>query len=258
MTTNAPEPLRSRGGFTLIELLVVIAIVAIVAALLFPMYATVKQCGQTTRCIAHQKGLYGALLMYVQDYGHRTPNENFLTYHAPTTGGVQGLYVPYVKNTDILICQKKGSYGYNICLKAPIDPKSYAWVGGGVADRIRVHREMGHGAVDNSGRPIPHSGRLMSDIKKPGRMMCFVCADPTKGITAAGPEGNGWEWEPHDCGDQYAERMANVHNGGTTYAFMDGHVACLKPTGRQQGLVMATAGLDYDGDGLLGTADFMR
>ncbi len=98
----------------------------------------------------------------------------------------------------------------------------------------------------------------MSDIKYPGRMMCFVCADPTKGVNPAGARGNGWEWEPHDCGDQYAERMANVHNGGTTYAFMDGHVSCLKPTGRSKGLVMATDGLDYDGDGALGESDFMR
>lgn len=257
MLAVPPAPVVSRRGFTLIELLVVIAIVAILAALLFPIYQTAKQSGQATRCLSHQKGLYGALMLYVQDYSDKTPNENFLTYYS-SSRGTRGLFMPYVKNTEILACQKKGSYGYNICLKAPIDPKTYAWVGGAAAGRILVHKELGHGATDSSGRPLPHMGRPMSDIKKPGRMMCFVCADPTKGINAAGAGGNGWEWEPHDCGDEYADRMANVHNGGTTYAFMDGHAACLKPTGRQKGLVMATAGLDYDGDGLLGTADLMR
>jgi prepilin-type N-terminal cleavage/methylation domain-containing protein/prepilin-type processing-associated H-X9-DG protein len=244
------ESIRTRRGFTLIELLVVIAIIAILAALLFPVYTTARQAGHTARCEAHQKELYGALLMYIQDYGDKTPNENFLTYYAPTAGGPQGLFMPYVKNTAILACQKKGSYGYNICLKAPIDPKSYAWVGGAVASHIQVHREQGHGGI--------HSGRPISDIKYPGRMMCFVCGSPTEGIDPAGSEGNGWEWEPHDCGDQYSRRIPNIHNGGTTYAFMDGHVACLKPTGMRYGLVMATDLLDYDGDGILGTPDFMR
>ena len=254
MLKNAPRRVAARKGFTLIELLVVIAIIAILAAILFPVYETARQAGQTAKCLTHEKELYGALLMYVQDWGNKLPNENFLTYYSPTSGGPRGLYMPYIRNTAILACNKKGSYGYSICLKAPVDYKSYAWVGGAIAARIQVHLEMGHGQRDKT----PLAGRPLSDIKFPGRMMCFICGDPTKGITAAGPEANGWEWEPHDCGDEYAQRMANRHNGGTTYAFMDGHVACLKPTGVRYGFTVATAGLDYDGDGILGSVDFMR
>lgn len=258
MSTLTRNMVPRRKGFTLIELLVVIAIIAILAALLFPSYMNAKQAGQTARCLSHQKSLFGALMMYVNDWSNMCPNENFLTYYTPSSGGVDGLYMPYVKNTAILACQKKGSYGYSINLKAPVDTKSYAWVGGAVASRIRVFRELGHGAVDMDGNPLPHIGRPVSDIKQAGRMMAFVCADPTKGVNPASDPGNGWEWEPHDCGDGYAERMANIHSGGTTYAFMDGHVACLKPTGARYGLVMATDGLDYDGDGLCGTVDLMR
>ncbi len=69
-----------RKAFTLIELLVVIAIIAI-WRLCFSPCTCRQQSGQTARCLAHQKELYAALMLYVQDYGDKTPNENSHILH---------------------------------------------------------------------------------------------------------------------------------------------------------------------------------
>src|SRR5947199_7004434 len=59
---------RSRHGFTLIELLVVIAIIAILAAILFPVFAQVREKARQTSCLSNQKQIGNAVMLYAQDY----------------------------------------------------------------------------------------------------------------------------------------------------------------------------------------------
>src|SRR5438105_4123167 len=68
------HPRRERAGFTLIELLVVIAIIAILAALLFPVYAQAREKARQTSCLSNLKQLGLAFMTYVQDYDERFPN----------------------------------------------------------------------------------------------------------------------------------------------------------------------------------------
>jgi prepilin-type N-terminal cleavage/methylation domain-containing protein len=56
-----------RAGFTLIELLVVIAIIAILAAILFPVFATAKERGRQARCLSNEKQLTNAIILYTDD-----------------------------------------------------------------------------------------------------------------------------------------------------------------------------------------------
>ena len=63
----------ARRGFTLIELLVVIAIIAILAGILFPVFAAARSAARKAACMSNEKQLALALMSYIQDYDERTP-----------------------------------------------------------------------------------------------------------------------------------------------------------------------------------------
>jgi prepilin-type N-terminal cleavage/methylation domain-containing protein/prepilin-type processing-associated H-X9-DG protein len=102
---------RTRSGFTLIELLVVIAIIAILAAILFPVFAQARDKARSAACLSNTKQLALATLMYVQDYDELLPQSVYSMDNAiliPGSGDrvftVYEAVSPYMKNTDILIC----------------------------------------------------------------------------------------------------------------------------------------------------------
>src|SRR5512147_2634849 len=65
--------MMKKGGFTLIELLVVIAIIAILAAILFPVFAQAREKARQTSCVSNYKQTSMAILQYVQDYDETFP-----------------------------------------------------------------------------------------------------------------------------------------------------------------------------------------
>jgi prepilin-type N-terminal cleavage/methylation domain-containing protein len=68
MQRSHPAQSRTVAGFTLIELLVVIAIIAILAAILFPVFAQAREKARATACLSNTKQILLAELMYTQDY----------------------------------------------------------------------------------------------------------------------------------------------------------------------------------------------
>src|SRR5437870_12394037 len=98
---------RQHCGFTLIELLVVIAIIAILAAILFPVFAQARDRARMSACVSNMRQIGAALLMYVQDYDETYP---YIRFHGE--GGQQGLYTycwrnairPYLKSVDVMAC----------------------------------------------------------------------------------------------------------------------------------------------------------
>ncbi len=105
MSTFQP---KSSKGFTLIELLVVIAIIAILAAILFPVFGQAREKAREITCISNLRQIGTAIRMYVQDY-----DEAFPIFHAynsnpgPGQPGHKGIEVelePYTKNRDIFRC----------------------------------------------------------------------------------------------------------------------------------------------------------
>src|SRR5437763_14870133 len=93
----------SRNGFTLIELLVVIAIIAILAAILFPVFAQAREKARQTACASNMRQMGLAVQMYLQDYDERFPLA--ATAPTPTTFlNWHHLVDPYVKNKQVWIC----------------------------------------------------------------------------------------------------------------------------------------------------------
>src|SRR5215203_5217128 len=96
-----------RKAFTLIELLVVIAIIAILAAILFPVFAQAREKARQTSCLSNTKQIGLGLMMYVQDYDETYPMNMYLGQNADSSPCVllsQVAVAPYIKNMDIYRC----------------------------------------------------------------------------------------------------------------------------------------------------------
>ncbi len=97
----------NRKGFTLIELLVVIAIIAILAAILFPVFAQARESARQTQCTNNQKQIATSVLMYVQDYDETFPMSAYFGRNNAGQLALVAVYdvlAPYIKNVDIFVC----------------------------------------------------------------------------------------------------------------------------------------------------------
>jgi len=100
MKTNS----QIRAAFTLIELLVVIAIIAILAAILFPVFARARENARRSSCQSNEKQMGIAVLQYLQDY-----DEHYMWQHEDTVTPTNSYYwfqplQPYIKSTQVFIC----------------------------------------------------------------------------------------------------------------------------------------------------------
>ncbi len=98
--------LKGKRGFTLIELLVVIAIIAILAAILFPVFSRAREQARKTACLSNMKQIGMALAMYTQDWDETLPFWWFRCWGGPNVGGLywHEQLMPYVKNLDVFRC----------------------------------------------------------------------------------------------------------------------------------------------------------
>jgi prepilin-type N-terminal cleavage/methylation domain-containing protein/prepilin-type processing-associated H-X9-DG protein len=102
-----------RAGFTLIELLVVIAIIAILAAILFPVFAQVRQKGYQAQCVSNLRQIGTAVLLYASDYDGQYPRDVSSNGSGSpaqpcarenSTRRVEFLILPYLRNTGVFAC----------------------------------------------------------------------------------------------------------------------------------------------------------
>lgn len=105
------------AAFTLIELLVVIAIIAILAAILFPVFAQARDKARQTSCLSNQKQIGLAALQYAQDYDETNP-PLFYIKNSPSSPHWMDFLYPYIKSEAIFTCPSRTG--------DPNDPNEYS------------------------------------------------------------------------------------------------------------------------------------
>ncbi|MBM3497701.1 MAG: DUF1559 domain-containing protein [Armatimonadetes bacterium] len=229
-----------RRGFTLIELLVVIAIIAILAAILFPVFARAREKARQASCQSNQKQIMTAVLMYCQDYDELSP---FLT-RGNTTGGVDNwvngapalspsggytwwyMLQPYIKNAQIMACPsglppmsrvtgcwmpyRWSSYGCNY------QQYNAWWRGTPLASVQDVAGTIAFS--DGCGRP--HTCYRV--------VACSGCG------TAHASSYNPSATVPLNPGGANSYGFVSRHNDGHNHAWLDGHVKWLSAGSVQQ------------------------
>jgi prepilin-type N-terminal cleavage/methylation domain-containing protein/prepilin-type processing-associated H-X9-DG protein len=211
-----------RQGFTLIELLVVIAIIAILAAILFPVFARAREKARQASCQSNLKELTLGLLMYVQDYDERFPPERTWTGSGTEWHWHEKIF-PYVKNAQIYTCPSRPGGG-NLTI-SPTPPGGNAWWATSNFAGINV----GYGYNFWLGWPRPERGVALAQIQGVAYCMAFgdnahpghACCGPCQRTQFANVCGTYCN-PPADLwtnSDAYTR-----HSGGSNISFVDGHV----------------------------------
>jgi prepilin-type N-terminal cleavage/methylation domain-containing protein len=119
---------QRNDGFTLIELLVVIAIIAILAAILFPVFQTAREKARQTSCASNLKQLGLGFTQYEQDFDELLPCSNYISGSScpVTSSGWAGQIYPYVKSTGVFTCPDDSTQASSAQLTAGYTPISYA------------------------------------------------------------------------------------------------------------------------------------
>jgi prepilin-type N-terminal cleavage/methylation domain-containing protein/prepilin-type processing-associated H-X9-DG protein len=208
---------RFSPGFTLIELLVVIAIIAILAAILFPVFAQAREKARSASCLSNMKQTGLAFSMYVQDYDETNPR----SYHAgdpcgPRSVSWMEMFQPYLKNVGILVCPSDGN---------PLVTRSYK------TSYIPNYCTMPPGdftAVRMASIEFPAETIIMTDRGQQAK--CRV-GKFSADNSASGTTGQDATCATNPCTDsnRFFDRVAwDRHTDGGNYIFNDGHAKWLR------------------------------
>jgi prepilin-type N-terminal cleavage/methylation domain-containing protein/prepilin-type processing-associated H-X9-DG protein len=237
---------HQKKGFTLIELLVVIAIIAILAAILFPVFAQARDKARQATCTSNLKQIGSAFQLYMQDYDGRAPvncnriggadtTENYLR-NSCWPGWISAVLAPYEKNADIYTCPSKTTGG------GWVDPRKNPTVN--PANRLNPA-----GVNRSSGRPISYtynenglghqdstlSGRSEAAFQEPASLaIMWDSVNPWTDCWFATSTCSIWHQRDlcyyfgplpgmSSCAGQRRDLTA-WHSGGLNFLFYDGHV----------------------------------
>jgi len=188
-----------RHGFTLIELLVVIAIIAILAAILFPVFARAREKARASSCLNNCKQLGLGLMMYAQDYDeYFTINEPHGANDVAVKWWCSRIY-PYVKNKQVFVC--------------PSHPASY------ISYSINYRISNWSSATHQSKIQFPASTIVLADV------------EPTQKYTIGVSAGTNPDWIMHAPYDQTQYTWCPPfprHNEGANFVLADGHAKWMK------------------------------
>jgi len=197
---------RFRAGFTLIELLVVIAIIAILAAILFPVFSRARESARRTSCLNNEKQIGVAFQMYADD--------NQGTY-PPSAAQIAGKWTSWdtmiyshVKSEKVFRCPSDG-----VRRQTGSKPRSYS-----------MNDQLAKTILATPGSNWPGLGTKRSKVPDQSRFVLLTELHESNGITNDLGTTN-WQtmYSPPDASQYY-----HHHNTGSNFLFFDGHVTYYK------------------------------
>jgi prepilin-type N-terminal cleavage/methylation domain-containing protein len=228
-----------RRAFTLIELLVVIAIIAILAAILFPVFAQAREAARKTSCLSNTKQFGTATMLYVQDYDELYP---LSIYPNMETGSPRAFtsidaILPYSKNVGIVTCPSEPrAMDWHTMLASGPPAGCFGGAVGGPMPNFRYMSYNANYAVFQEGNPNPYFGgggdppTSMASLPRPAETTIFfdghLLCNFSSPITAPGKTPR--------------------HHEGVSVAYADGHSKFQKAR-KNAANVWVVAGGPYDG-----------
>lgn len=250
------------SAFTLIELLVVIAIIAILAAILFPVFAQAREKARATSCLSNMKQIGLAVMQYAQDYDETFPLRNYNQWAAePWDWTVQ----PYIKSLAVFYCPDDSSAGQ-------VTGPGNDWMGVGISYASnslmtwpgpKLVGIMGYPADPNATWMGTSGSATLADIKQPSDVIMVTETHCDDVLKAGNTDGNTsrWgtcagieDWPTWSCtapGGVFLQRPPLQSRGGSedpfgdqvingsvshkhsekrsNFLFSDGHVKSMKP-----------------------------
>jgi prepilin-type N-terminal cleavage/methylation domain-containing protein/prepilin-type processing-associated H-X9-DG protein len=250
------RPNPGPAGFTLIELLVVIAIIAILAAILFPVFAQAREKARQAACQSNEKQIALGLLQYLQDYDDTyaphyidysttgSPRISWRTLIEPylknggATGDVSGVFVcPSSPMNEVTTAADKAKVHYQMVCDYDMDPECFGSSNVLTCNgRGFVYRSIDFSLTDSMLRE-PASTIFITetpDCNKKGTKQCVsnearVC-QPQR--NAAGVEYTPSHYKVNNNWANHVDVTSGDgdkrHNGGVNYIFFDGHTKWMK------------------------------
>jgi prepilin-type N-terminal cleavage/methylation domain-containing protein/prepilin-type processing-associated H-X9-DG protein len=233
---------RSRNAFTLIELLVVIAIIAILSAILFPVFGRARERARQSSCLSNTNQMGKALLMYLQDYDDKFHDANNLdggsaTRPEPASNGFgpktnmnpydnwPWFYGPYVKSIQIFDCPTSPD---------DVSTMTFPQWNDGIAENGGDNNDGNYGYnYDGLTRDVGTLSRTVGELEFPAEVFVFMDSGDPAPVTGSNTYANLLEaldmnLTGTNAWREYTKEGAFRHFGRANITFADGHAKSVK------------------------------